>query len=276
MIEHLVLSSAGPNGIIQLGMVAQVIESNIIDMNTITSIHASSAGSIIGVLLCLQIPIQEVVDYIIDRPLDKWFKIDISQFMMNKGIVSSTCFYDLLLPFFHAYDIPSTITMKELYERTTIDFHIFTTAVTPMKSIDLNHTTFPDLPVIQAVCMSSCIPMLFTPIQYKNEYYIDGGLLNHCPIPSCNEDTTLVILIDYKPELDLTSSFDFIQHILIKSFDIISSNDTIVDGKNIYRFNAKQLALHPSFWQQILTDKQFRKELIAMGKQHVMDIKLSE
>jgi len=271
MIEHLVLSSAGPNGIIQFGMVYQAIESNILDMNCIKSIHASSAGSIIGVLLCLQIPIQEIVDYIIDRPLDKWFKIDISQFMMNKGIVSSTCFYDLLLPFFHAYDIASTITMKELYERTNIDFHIFTTAVTPMKSIDLNHTTFPDLPVIQAVCMSSCIPMLFTPIQYQNEYYIDGGLLNHCPIPSCNEDTTLVILIDHKPELDLTSPFGFMQHILVKSFDIISSNSNITEGKNIYRFNAKQLALHPSFWQQILTDKQFRKELIAMGKQHVID-----
>jgi len=267
MIEHLVLSSAGPNGIIQLGMVAQLMESNLLDMTAITSIHASSAGSIIGVLLCLHIPIQEIIDYFIDRPLDKWFKLDLSQ-LMNKGIVSSTCFYDLLLPFFHAYDVPSTITMKELYEQTNIDFHIFTTAVTPMKSIDINHATFSDLSVMQAICMSSCIPMLFTPIYYQNEYYIDGGMLNHCPIPSYDEDTTLVVLIDYKPELDLTSPFEFMQHILIKSFDIISLN-TNISHKNVFRFNAKQHAGQLSLWQQILTDKLFRKELILMGKQHV-------
>jgi predicted acylesterase/phospholipase RssA len=171
MIEHISLSSAGPNGLIQLGILSHIIEIKLIDPLHLKSIHASSAGSILGLFLCLHIPIQEIIDYFIQRPLDKWFKLDMIHFMQHKGLVLSECFHQLLNPFFKAYDISETITMQELYDQTKIDFHIFTTSVSEMKSIDINHITFPDLNVITAISMSSSIPFLFTPVLYKNEYY---------------------------------------------------------------------------------------------------------
>jgi predicted acylesterase/phospholipase RssA len=271
MIEHISLSSAGPNGLIQLGILSHIIDSNLLDPIKLKSIHASSAGSIVGLFLCLQIPIQDIIDYFIQRPLDKWFKIDMSQFMTHKGLVSSDCFHQLLLPFFNAYDIPSTLTMNELYTRTNIDFHIFTTSVTEMKSVDINHNTFPDLSVLTAVSMSSCIPFLFTPIYYENEYYIDGGVMRHCPVPEMDPEKILIILIDFKQELDLSCTLQYIQHIFMKSFDIISSNTTLPTCKYLFRYNVETISINPIVFERTLKDKNYRIELIEIGKKHAID-----
>lgn len=266
MIEHLVISSAGPNGLVQLGMLQQLEEDSILDVSTLKSIHGSSAGSILGVLLAIRVPIQEVADYFIQRPLDKWFKIDMEKIFTHKGIVDSSCFEELLTPFFHAYDIPVTFTMKDVYERTGIDVHIYTTSVTEMCSVDLNHLTFPDLPVIQAISMSSAIPFLMTPILYKEEYYIDGGLVRHCPIPEADPDNLLVILTDHKRTVNFDSSIDFMQHILVKMFDIVCSNTIIPEGKFVYVYNTPMVSVHPYHFGRVLIDQPFREELIDMGR----------
>jgi len=267
MIDHLVISSAGPNGLIQLGILHQLVLSSMLDLSTITCIYGSSAGSILGMLIVLGAPLQEVVDYFVQRPLGRIFQLNGT----DTGLISSSCFEDMLTPFFNAYDVPLNITLKELYDRTHIDLHIFTTAVTPMCSVDLNHETFPDLQVIQAVTMSCAIPFLFTPIQYKEEYYIDGGVVKHCPTPPVDPSRVLTILMDYKHVMNLESPVQFVQHIMVKLFDIVSSNTKIPEGEFVYRYNSTHNALDPSLWENVLTDQTYREELIDHGKQFVQD-----
>ena len=213
-MEHIVISSAGPNGLIQLGMLAQLLESSYFSLDTIKSIQGTSAGSILAVLLCLKVPIEDIVDYFIKRPLHKWFKMDVSHFMQTNGIVSSG-FSDLVAPLFHIQDIPLTITMKELYELTSMDLHIYTTSVTKVEAVDLHHTTFPDLPVIQAIAMSCSIPLLFPPIEYEGDYYIDGGLFMHCPLPP--NEKTIVLYIQHTSTLSMDTPFHMIHHILVQT-----------------------------------------------------------
>jgi predicted acylesterase/phospholipase RssA len=267
MIEHLVISSAGPNGLIQLGMLQQLQEESTLNVTTLKSIHGSSAGSILGVLIALRIPIQEVVDYFIQRPLGKWFKVEMEQLFTHKGIVSSSCFEELLTPFFHAYDIPLTITMNELHKRTGIDIHIYTTSVTHMCSVVINSHTFPELPVIQAISMSSAIPFLVTPIMYKDEYYVDGGLMKHCPVPDVDPDTILVVLMVHKIDANLESPMDFMQHILVKIFDILSSNTVTPEGKFVYVYNTPISSIRPYNFGRVLVDSPYREEMIEAGKQ---------
>ena len=267
MIEHLVISSAGPDGLIQLGMLQQLQQESILDISTLKSIHGSSAGSILGVLLAMGVPIQEMVDYFIQRPLDKWFKIDMENMFTHKGFVDSSCFEELLLPFFNAYDIPLSITMKEFHERSGMNIHIYTTSVTHMNSVDVNPQTFPELPVIQAISMSSAIPFLFTPIVYKGEYYIDGGLVNHCPIPEADQDTLLVVMIDHKRTVNLDSPIEFMQHIFVKLVDIVCSNTVAPNGKFVYIFTTPIGSIHPYHIGKVLCNQPFREELVEMGRQ---------
>ena len=46
----------------------------------------------------------------------------------------------------------------------------------------LNHETTPDLEVIMGIRMTSCIPLIFQPIKYKEGLYIDGGVCGNFPI----------------------------------------------------------------------------------------------
>ena len=267
MIDHLVISSAGPNGLIQLGILHQLVLSSILDLSTIKCIYGSSAGSMLGMFIVLGVPLQDIVDYFVQRPMNRVFQLNGT----DTGLMSSSCFEELVSPFFNAYDIPLTITLKELYDRTHIDLHIFTTAVTPMCSVDLNHETFPDLRVIQAVTMSCAIPFLFTPILYKEEYYIDGGLVKHCPIPPVDTSRVLVILMDYKHIMDLESPVQFVQHIIVKLFDIVCSNTAIPEGEFVYRYNSTHNAMDPYYWENVLTNQLYREQLIDHGKQYVRD-----
>jgi len=260
-MEHIVISSAGPNGLIQLGMLYHLLETSYFSMDTIQSIRGTSAGSILAVLLCLHVPIQEMVDYFIKRPLHKWFKIDVTQFMQTNGIVTSV-FSDLLAPLFHIQDIPLTITMKELYEKTSIDLHLYSTAITKVEVIDLHHSTFPDLPVIKAISMSCSIPLLFPPIEYQGEYYVDGGLFMHCPIPP-NENTIVLSIINTSTlQLD---PFHLLQHIFIQTSNRLSP--VILHGKR-FEYKTDAHCLEPSLWEKILMEESFRAEMIQRGKEY--------
>lgn len=260
-MEHIVISSAGPNGLIQIGMIQHLIETNYFSMDTIQSIRGTSAGSILAVLLCLRIPIQVIIDYIIQRPLYKLFTVDVMQLMKTNGVMESSCFKELLTPLFHYQNVSLDITMKELFELSSIEVHLFTTALTRVEAVDINHITFPDLSVLTAISMSSAVPILFPPIHYNDEYYIDGGLLTHCPLPP--NEQTLVLCINNTSLLKLDSPFHLMYHILIQSIGRISIES--MKGKLfIYETDITSFAL----WEKILLDDASRTQLIQIGNDY--------
>ena len=53
-------------------------------------------------------------------------------------------------------------------------------------------STTPDLKVADAVYMSMCIPFLFVPLKYNDEYYIDGALSMSIPKYFEPEDTLFI------------------------------------------------------------------------------------
>ena len=71
-IKHLVLSGGGPSGIATCGFIHCLLESNYIDINEIQTIHATSAGTVNAVLLCLHklsVDYDSIKNYIFKRPL---------------------------------------------------------------------------------------------------------------------------------------------------------------------------------------------------------------
>jgi len=250
---QLVLSSAGPYGLIQLGMLSSLA------LDSIQSIRGTSAGSFIAVLLSIGIPVDEIIEYMIKRPLHKWFKVDLTMY----AVISSNCFLELLSPLFHAYDVPLTITMKQLYERTNMDIYLYTTAITDLKTVEIHHSTHPDLSVITAISMSSSIPFMFPPVFYEGEYYIDGGLLMHCP-PST--DDSIVLCMKHIAPLDMSSAFTFANHLLFKAMEKLNTYPT--KGK-IYMYDIKH-QVDGEFWSKFLTQESNREEMVQIGKSFIL------
>ena len=67
-IEHLVISSGTYRGIKTLGSIKYLLNNKHILIENIKSIHSTSAGSIIGLILCLKIDINDIVKYVINKP----------------------------------------------------------------------------------------------------------------------------------------------------------------------------------------------------------------
>jgi NTE family protein len=45
----------------------------------------------------------------------------------------------------------------------------------------------------QSLMASSCIPMLFQPVQYKNTLFVDGGVLNNFPTEPLSGQCDIII-----------------------------------------------------------------------------------
>ena len=46
----------------------------------------------------------------------------------------------------------------------------------------LSHTSFPDMPVILGVRMTTSFPFWFVPVKYNGKFFVDGGCIDNYPI----------------------------------------------------------------------------------------------
>jgi predicted acylesterase/phospholipase RssA len=215
-IEHLILCGGGPIGLVQYGALKYLTNRNYIVFNNIKSIYATSIGCIIGFVYIINLEWSWMDDFLIKRPWEKLVNFtpyDYINMFNTKGLLTIEFVTNCLKPLFYAKDIPLTITLKEFYELTNIEFNLFTCNFTKFEKEKLNYINNPDLEVIEAIYMSLTIPILCVPIYKNNCFYFDGGILVVCPLndciqdKKCDESTILCFTNDKTNPIDLSNNF---------------------------------------------------------------------
>jgi NTE family protein len=184
-IECLVLSGGGHLGFIELGELYHLEEQKIWDKTKIKSIYGTSAGSILACLISLKLDWETINDYMIKRPWDKIYEIkmeNIINLVETKGIYGEEIFIQFLKPLLDAVDYSINITLEDFYTKTNIELNFMTFNITTYETIAVNYINFPDIPLYKALHMSCSIPLLFKPVEWKNNIYIDGGVETNYPI----------------------------------------------------------------------------------------------
>ena len=187
-IKHLVIPGGGPTGIKALGALQYLEEQGYWNINNIETIYATSAGAIISVLLCLKFDWETINDYIVKRPWKDAFHLDVNQIFeaySKKGLFDKNVAEIFYKPFFKAKDISMEITMKEFFELTKIEIHLFSLDINSFNLEDISYITHPELQLLTAVQMSSAIPVLISPVCIDNRCYVDGGVICNYPINQC-------------------------------------------------------------------------------------------
>ena len=90
-IQHIVLSGGGPIGLAHLGSLKELEQSNIWKFSDLKSVYGTSAGGMLGLLLCLKYDWDTVIDYFVKRPWSNAFKIkpeDVFSIYQKKGILN--------------------------------------------------------------------------------------------------------------------------------------------------------------------------------------------
>lgn len=279
-IKHLVLAGGGSGGFTVYGALKYLNEKEFFLLNNITSIHASSAGSIIAGLIILAKDWNLLDDYILKRPWDKLININPTALLnlwQQKGIFDKNMIKEILIPFLKMNDLAETTTLKELYNKTEIDLYMYTTNLNTniLETVELSHYTHPDLEFYKAITMSSAFPLMFEPICDNSNCYIDGGLLNNFPICDCikinpNVDEILAINIEsinnVNNIINDTTLPLYLYSIIMKMYILINKENKINKSniiKNIVNCKIEDNSL--SKWSQSVTDVNMREQYINIG-----------
>jgi predicted acylesterase/phospholipase RssA len=228
-IKHLVLCGGGPSVYRSIGALYYLEDHNFWSIDNIETIFGTSAGAILGAMLCLRFDHDTITNYLINRPWHEAFPIKASQIMelfLKKGLYDYKIIDVMFKPLLNAKDLPLTITMKELYEYSKIHLHMYSLELNSFKIEDISYKTHPDLPLLDAISMSCAIPTLFAPHCKDNCCYVDGGVISNYPLSYCLE-------FGHKKEEILGVRFNYVNQILDEEEDADNGLNSPLSNKSL-------------------------------------------
>jgi predicted acylesterase/phospholipase RssA len=190
-IKHLVICGGGPSVFRTIGALYKLEDLNFWKIANIETIYGTSAGALFGAMLCLKFDHETITNYIINRPWHEAYPIKVSQIMemyTKKGLYDHKFAEIIFKPLLLAKNLPLTITLKELFEFSNIELHLFSLELNQFKPTDISYKTHPDLTLLDSIAMSCAIPMLFAPFCKNKECYVDGGIVINYPLNNCIND----------------------------------------------------------------------------------------
>lgn len=276
-IKHLVISGGGPIMIQILGSLQHLENNNVINMNNIESIYGTSAGAIVGVLMCLKFDWNTINDYIIKRPWHDVFNINpqsIIDSYAKKGIFDIKIIEKCFKPLFDAKDINIDINLEDFYNLTKIELHMYSFEINKYEVHDISYITHPKLSLMKAVQMTCGLPILVTPVCIEDKCFIDGGLACNYPLNYCIEsgkkgDEIFGFKNKYTSEKtninNESTLFDFILNFLFKAVTSVSTDHIQANIKNEIILDTEYLTI--DILKNSLSNIEIRRELLNNGTQ---------
>ncbi len=194
-VKHLVLSGGAMKGIAFLGVLECLQRKNALRIGNLQSLAGSSVGAIISCLLVVGYSVAELFKIVVDTDLMSMSEIELSKLLTNFGLCSGHHFVSKLKECYTRKGFNPDVTFKELHNLT--GKRLVVTVSCLGKGVRyFDYLSEPDLSVLTAVRMSFSLPLLFTAVKYKGDYYVDGGLLDNIPLAMfANEPCDSVIAI---------------------------------------------------------------------------------
>ena len=274
-IKHLVISGGGPTLVQALGAIQYVEQQKFIDLSNIETIYGTSAGAILGTLICLKFDWETINDYIIKRPWHEVFPINIQKIFdayTKKGIFDIKTIEKIFKPLFSANDLSLDISLQDFYDYSKIELHFFAFDINDFKIEDISYKTHPNISVIMALQMTCSLPVLVAPVCIDNKCYIDGGIVCNYPLNKClelyNQDEILGIKNQYDKNdsnrVDSNSTMlDFLMSFVFKMIQNMDTGGKQTVIKNEIICKADFLSI--DYLKTALYSIDVRKELFNSG-----------
>ena len=277
-IKHLVISGGGPIMVQVLGAIQHLEQNNFISMKDIETIYGTSAGAIVGILICLKFDWETINDYIIKRPWQDVFPVKVQNIFdayTKKGVFDIKTIEKCFKPLLDAKDIPMDINLEDFYTFSNIELHFFSFEINEFKIQDISYLTHPNLSLMTAVQMTCGLPLLVTPVCIDDKCYIDGGLSCNYPLNFCIESGKLPDEIlgfknkynndkNNKNNINVeTNLLDFLLGFLFKIILSVNTDHNQPQLKNEIICDAKYLNIE--VLRSALSNIEIRRELFKNG-----------
>ena len=177
--QELIISSGGNKGISLIGILNEL--SNHYPIKKINYYTGCSVGALICVLINIGYTINELNKIIFEINFEIFQDLKIINLLEKCGFDEGIKFTNFLIALITNKKFNQNITFKELYDITNKTLTIVVTNITKGIAEYHNYINTPDLSILLSLRMSSNIPIIFSPIFYNNNYYVDGALLDPFP-----------------------------------------------------------------------------------------------
>ncbi|RDY57853.1 patatin-like phospholipase family protein [Flagellimonas nanhaiensis] len=175
----IVLSGGAARGAVHIGVLHALNENGIFP----DRVAGSSAGALIGALYCGGITPIEILKLARSHRFLKVFKIG----LINRGLTEMT----RLKTFLQYY-------LEDDFDTLEVPLHISVTNLNLGKSEIIGSGQ-----LIDVVCASCAIPLLFKPITMNGHSYVDGGLLNNLPVEPLLDNCDVVIGVSINNHMEV-------------------------------------------------------------------------
>tara|TARA_B110000967_G_scaffold209538_1_gene266145 strand:- start:5113 stop:5967 length:855 start_codon:yes stop_codon:yes gene_type:complete len=277
-IENIVISGGGLTLFTYYGILKESSKSNIWNINSIKTIYGTSAGAILSVLLCLNYDWETLDNYIINRPWEKVFNIDmylLFDTINRKGIFNISVIKEVFKPLFSGKDIDIDINFIDFYNLTNIELHLFVTDINTFKHIDVSYKTHPTWKIIDIIYSSSAVPIIFAPFTIDEYCLLDGGVFTNCPITYCinndiNPESILCITHNEDNINKMDGNANLLDYIIILLSNLIKTvNKNIIDEEVGIKYISEFVPISIDYIFDTITKKETRISLIEKGEQIV-------
>ena len=191
--QVLVLGSEGMKGLLELGALAYFQEGGVYDFKNIKKIIGCSVGAIIGLLIIAGYSAIDIIPEVMEVSiLQEMNSIDLSKIGGNYGLFSNRQLKDRITAMLRGkYGFVPTL--KQLYQFTGVTFCAVAYNLSQKETVYLTHENEPDLPSLDAVLLSSNVPLIFHQMSYRGYKYVDGALGNPYPIDVYDDGQTNIL-----------------------------------------------------------------------------------
>lgn len=285
LIKHLILSGGGPLIFQTIGIMQYLESQNIYLRENIKSIYGTSSGAIVGLFICLGYNWDVINKFMIERPWEHVYYID-SERIYNGfkqcGVFNNDIFIKSYKSLFEAKDLSIDITLQDFYKITDIDLHMISYEINNLKMEDISHETYPNLRVIDAIHMTACLPMIFTPVFIQEKCFIDGGIVLNYPLKLCiekykNKNEMLGIKHIYLNDLldknitKTTRIFEYIINVFYKLIQNLTLEDNTIYNEIKHEIICYEKHMTFNLIISCITNSEKRKEILDNGIQKAME-----
>jgi predicted acylesterase/phospholipase RssA len=171
----LVLSGGGVFGAAQLGAL-HVLWFEL--YQTVRVVAGTSVGAIIGALLVLGHAPVDIMQALLHEQtqliaLDNW---SVERFGLTSQENLRSFVERLILQ-----KVPTVPTFAQVHDTFGVDLVVTGTNLTRHHAVYFHRHSFPDMSVLDALMISSCVPLVFPYIMFRNEIYVDGFVTDNFP-----------------------------------------------------------------------------------------------
>lgn len=202
------------------------------ELTGVEEISGSSAGAIITLFMALGMSVDEIFKLTLSIDVTKLMKVKITSFYNNFGFVDMEPIRKKLVEMCKCDPTFKDIDMK---------IYISAFCLNTSETVYFSKDTHPDMKVIDAVCMSMAVPVIFSCGKYNGNTYVDGGTIEQYPLSpfldkKAHEITCLKIKSDVIFKENINNPKDFIETLVLSTLCLRSSYDKPI---NIIEINVK-------------------------------------